>query len=129
MEQKNQENVLMEKKIFIFALFLLAALITSSVFLSYFLLNNKIVEMNNKDISSNIDIPVYENIDKEPAKETKIYMLKEYNGKIGVYENEALVYTLDTYVFTLPDADKQLLKRGIITADEAELYELIESYY
>ena len=56
-------------------------------------------------------------------------MLKEYNGKIGVYENNALVYTLDTYIFTLPEIDKQLLREGIITVDKTELYELIEEYY
>ena len=48
---------------------------------------------------------------------------------IGVYENAALIYTLDTYVFTLPDIDKQLLREGIITASKTELYELIEEYY
>ena len=56
-------------------------------------------------------------------------MLKEYNGKIGVYENEALVYTIDTYVFTLPETDKQLLRDGIVTANKIELYELMEAYY
>ena len=57
------------------------------------------------------------------------FVLKEYNGKIGVYENESLIYTLDIYVFTLPEVDKQLLKDGIIVSTKEKLYELIEEYY
>ncbi len=129
MEQKIEENVYIEKKIFMFSVFLLAVLIISSILLSYFLLSDKILEINNKNITAEPDLPVYENTDDTIIEENKIYMLKEYNGKIGVYENEALIYTLDTYVFTLPDVDKQLLRDGIITTSKTELYEIIEEYY
>ncbi|MBQ4510492.1 MAG: hypothetical protein II984_07175 [Clostridia bacterium] len=99
--------------------------------LSYFLLNDKILKINEKNITNEPDLPVYENTDDNDVEidEQVTYMLKEYNGKIGVYENAALIYTLDTYVFTLPDIDKQLLREGIITASKTELYELIEEYY
>ena len=129
MEQKNEENVYIEKRIFVFSLFLLAIFIISSILLSYFLLSDKILDINSKNITTEPDLPVYENTDNIVIKDTKTYMLKEYNGKIGVYENEALIYTLDTYVFTLPDVDKKLLRNGIVTTSKTELYELIEEYY
>ena len=128
MEQKNEENVYIEKRIFVFSSFLLSVLVISSIFLIYLLLSNKISRINTFDSSTEPDIPAYENIDDNKTQEIT-YMLKEYNGKIGVYENEALVYTIDTYVFTLPETDKQLLRDGIVTADKIELYELMEAYY
>lgn len=128
MEQKNEENVFIEKKIYIFSLFVLTVLIITSILISYSLLNNKIIEMNsNKDIDN--DIPTFDTIDTEENEERKFYMLKEYNGKIGVYENNSLIYTIDTYVFTLPEVDKQLLETGITVTSKTELFELIEEYY
>ena len=128
MEQKNEENVYIEKRIFVFSSFLLSVLVISSIFLIYLLLSNKISRINTFDSSTEPDIPAYENVDDNKTQEIT-YMLKEYNGKIGVYENEALVYTIDTYVFTLPETDKQLLRDGIVTADKIELYEIMEAYY
>ena len=130
MEQKIEENVIVEKKIFIFSLFLLTILIISSILLSYLLLSNKIMEMNKIEQITEPDIPAYENIENDYEEELPIvYILKEYNGKIGVYENNALIYTLDTYVFTLPEMDKQLLRDGIVISDKNELLNLIEEYY
>ena len=129
MEQKNEENVVIEKKIYVFSIFILTLLILLSILISYLLLNNEIDEIKNNNFVIDSDIPVYENIDDEIEEISIIYMLKEYNGKIGVFENEALVYTLDTYIFTLPEVDKHLLMEGIVLTSKNELYELIEEYY
>ena len=129
MEQKNEENVYIEKKIFIFSVFLLATLIITAVMISYLLLNNKIIESSSTIIEFEPDVPAFEIKDEATAKKEIYYVLKEYNGKIGVYENESLIYTLDIYVFTLPEVDKQLLKDGIIVYTKEKLYELIEEYY
>lgn len=129
MEQKNEENVYIEKKIFIFSVFLLATLIITAVMISYLLLNNKIIESSSTIIEFEPDVPAFEIKDEATAKKEIYYVLKEYNGKIGVYENESLIYTLDIYVFTLPEVDKQLLKDGIIVSTKEKLYELIEDYY
>ena len=129
MEQKNEENVYIEKKIFIFSVFVLTVLIVTSILLSYLLLSDKILDLTaNKEIN-NTDLPAFASVDEEQIENTINYMLKEYNGKIGVYENESLIYTLDTYVFTLPEVDKQLLQEGIKTTSKTELYQLIEEYY
>ena len=128
MEQKNIENASIEKKVFIFSVFLLALIIIMSVSLCYFLLNNKLVNITTKnEISNDIEIPTINTSDTVTAKVE--YELKEYNEKIGVFKNNALVYTIDTYVFTLPESDKQLLKKGIKVDSIEELEKLIEEYY
>ena len=97
--------------------------------ISYLLLNNKFAETSATNKTEEQDIPVFEEQEDTPDIEKIIYVLKEYNGKIGVYENDALIYTLDSYVFTLPEIDKQILKKGIVATNISELYELIEEYY
>ena len=129
MEQKNKDNVLVERKIFMFSIFLLGILIISSIVICYFMLSDLIIT-STEEIEINVDLPADDfNEDKTPAEEKSVYELKEYNGKIGVYKNDALVYTINTYVFTLPESDKSLLKEGIKVYSEDELRELIEEYY
>ena len=104
-------------------IFCIVLLLSSLVFV--LLLNFKI---NRLDREFNEEYqPVFEENNVENEKTT--YILKEYNGKIGIFENDALIYTLDTYVFTLPENDKKLLKDGITVSTKEELYELLEEYY
>ncbi|MBO5092213.1 MAG: hypothetical protein J6C61_07010 [Clostridia bacterium] len=104
-------------------IFCIVLLLSSLVF--FLLLNFKI---NRLDREFNEEYqPVFEENNVENEKTT--YILKEYNGKIGIFENDALIYTLDTYVFTLPENDKKLLKDGITVSTKEELYELLEEYY
>lgn len=64
------------------------------------------------------------------ARTTPLYTVKEYNGSIGVFygasDKPALVY--DIPVYTLPDADRQLLKDGISAESSDELNRIIEDY-
>lgn len=104
-------------------IFCIVLLLSSLLF--FLLLNFKI---NRLDREFNEEYqPVFEENNVENEKTT--YILKEYNGKIGIFENDALIYTLDTYVFTLPENDKKLLKDGITVSTKEELYELLEEYY
>lgn len=104
-------------------IFCIVLLLSSLVF--FLLLNFKI---NKLDREFNEEYqPVFEENNVENEKTN--YILKEYNGKIGIFENDALIYTLDTYVFTLPENDKKLLKDGITVSTKEELYELLEEYY
>ena len=59
----------------------------------------------------------------------KVYMLKEYNGKLAVYIDNDFQYEIDVYAFTLPEEDRKLLSKGIEVASEQELNEVISSYY
>ncbi len=103
-----------------------AAIIISVVFIFalsffYFLILSKIEKIPLQEEPT--DTPVF-----EETAEIR-YILKDYNGKIGVYENDSLIYTLDTYIFTLPEKDKKLLSEGISVSSKEELYEILEEYY
>ena len=117
MEQENKEKqgIQYYHLLFIFSLLL----ITLFIFF-YFLLDRKI-----ENISIIENIPIFNELQESNNK----YILKEYNGKIGIFENEALIYTLDTYIFTLPQNDKKLLDDGIEVSTKEELYDLLEEYY
>lgn len=104
-------------------IFCIVLLLSSLVF--FLLLNFKINRLD-REFDEEYQ-PVFEENNVENEKTT--YILKEYNGKIGIFENDALIYTLDTYVFTLPENDKKLLKDGITVSTKEELYELLEEYY
>ena len=57
------------------------------------------------------------------------WIVKEHRGRIGIFDQEGtLISILDTYVKTLPDADRSLLGEGIKIETEAQLYALIEDY-
>ena len=118
MEQENNKKQFIQNYLGFIVLFLLIF----AVMTVYFLL-----------ISNKIEKITYENsehvFDSVEALEKTTYTVKEYNGKIGIFENEALIYTLDTYVFTLPEYDKKLLSSGIMVSTKEELYEIIEEYY
>ena len=58
------------------------------------------------------------------------YIMKEYNGKIGIYDakNNELLKILDVYVATLPKADRKMLSEGISAKSEYELVMLVQDY-
>ena len=57
------------------------------------------------------------------------YYAREYRDKIGIfYVDGSLYQVLDTYVKTLPEADRSLLREGIYLEDEKALRGLIEDY-
>lgn len=108
---------------------LLLALLITNLFLVVLIVFT-ISNLNSLNFTSNEtpkeDIPIFEETKDEI---NDIYCLKDYNGKIGIFKNDALVYTLDVYIFTLPEEDKKLLSEGIEVSNKEELYDLIELYY
>ncbi len=58
------------------------------------------------------------------------YILKEYEGKIAVfnYEDLSAEKVYDIYVSTLPEADRLSLKEGIKIKDDNELLKYIEDF-
>lgn len=125
MEHDKIDDNIVEKKVFIFSIFLLGLIIVLSIVICYFLLSNKLLNIKNEPQDTMIEVnkPV-----DEIVSEAVQYEVKSYNGKIGIFKNNSLVYTLDTYVFTLPESDKELLKRGIILTNINDLKRLIEEY-
>lgn len=123
MESENTNELYIEKRYFYFTVFLILLFIVASLITCFFIFDSKlervVASKNNSE-----ELPVV-NI----TEDKKIYEVKEYNGKIGVFENEALIYTLDVYVFTLPKNDRQLLSNGIKAENKEELYRILEEYY
>lgn len=70
-----------------------------------------------------------ENVEEPEQTDKTIYMVKEYNGKIGVFKENALIYTMDVHIFTLPEYDKNLLACGIKAEGIDELYRILGEYY
>ncbi|NMA79763.1 MAG: hypothetical protein GX967_03850 [Clostridiales bacterium] len=58
------------------------------------------------------------------------YIIKEYRGRIAVFisTQQKPMREYDTYVDTLPDKDKELLKNGIVAMNDEELRDRIEDY-
>lgn len=58
------------------------------------------------------------------------YILREYNGKVGVFsaENDEPVRITEIEIAALPKADAALLKLGIFVEDEISLQRFLEDY-
>ena len=57
------------------------------------------------------------------------FLVKEHHGQIGIFLSDGtLIEILDTYVKTLPEADRALLGEGIWVETRAALNALIEDY-
>ena len=71
------------------------------------------------------------NPDNQIQGQNDHYIVKESNGKIGVFHSDGSVplYLLDSpYVRDLPEYDRKLLQQGIIAQSNAELLEILEDY-
>lgn len=118
MEQENNKKQIIQ----IYQVLIVLFILIFAIMTVYFLLISRKIEKITFDSAKTV---FEENI----ANENTLYTVKEYNGKIGIFENNALIYTLDKYVFTLPEYDKKLLSSGITVSTKEELYEIIEEYY
>lgn len=64
-----------------------------------------------------------------PEETTEGFLVKEYRGQIGIFSADGtLLEILDTYVKTLPEADRALLGEGISVKTREELNSLVEDY-
>ncbi len=66
-----------------------------------------------------------------PESETRKtgWFLRAHEGQIGIFDEQGSLHgLLDTYIKTLPKADRDLLREGIYAEDEDRLRDLIEDY-
>lgn len=120
-----QENQYIEKKHYIISMIFLVVLVVALFTSTFIILNNKIEDVS---IEAEATVPAF-NETTDTVKEIDIFMLKEFNGKLGVYKNGDFQYDIDIYVSTLPEADKKLLSQGIEASSEQELNEIVSTYY
>lgn len=66
----------------------------------------------------------------EGTKQSDYYTIKEYDGRIAVFKNtdKAPQKVYDSYISVLPEADRERLRKGILTDNTAELQKIIEDY-
>ncbi len=71
-----------------------------------------------------------QNIKEQMAKTQSYYVVKDYNGKIAVFENgEHVPKTIfESYTSLLPEHDRILLINGIRAETEEELQKIIEDF-
>ncbi len=105
-----------------------AILVISTLLTAFFLgmfLEGRISEAKNGLIAAHADT-VKVSVEEDEEK----YVLREYSGRIGVFEGDALTpcEVLDVYVFTLPAADRSALKVGIAVYGSDALRALIEDF-
>jgi len=63
----------------------------------------------------------------ESAFETLV--AKEYMDKIGIFDLDGeLLYSIDVYAKSLPEADRLLLKEGITITEKKQLYDILQDY-
>ena len=64
------------------------------------------------------------------AGKQAVYLVKTYNGKIGIFraETDKPFRVLDVNVNSLPKADQELLRSGISVQSSEELQTIIEDY-
>ena len=63
------------------------------------------------------------------AKVTQSYLIKEYMGKVGIFEKDgSLVRVIEVYTKTLPEADRRLLGEGFEIVGDDQLNSIIEDY-
>ncbi len=125
MEQKNDYEDFIGKKQFIVSLVVIVAVAVTLFLTIFLLLNNRITKLHENQPSD--QAPVFNETNNSVLEDE--YLIKEFNGKIGVYKNGDFQYTLDVFVFTLPEYDKKLLSQGIKAASEQELNDILSSYY
>lgn len=57
------------------------------------------------------------------------WIVKEHEGRIGIFSEDGELYdVIDTYIKTLPEADRRMLGEGIEISSRDELNSIIEDY-
>lgn len=95
--------------------------------------NSKISEGNNSyssTISSDTPSNVSSNYSPDISSEKVTYVVKEYNGKVAVFEKgkDRPFKVTEVNTSDLPQADKEILKNGIETDSQKKLSTILEDY-
>ncbi len=86
-------------------------------------------------VLSALFVSINNDIDRREAETTSpqqitVYTIKDYNGKIAVFENNSTnpqnVY--DSYTSVLPESDQIRLREGIVVSNASDLQRIIEDY-
>ena len=65
------------------------------------------------------------------ASDSEIYIMREKDGYVGVFtegDAENPIFMTDIVVLSLPEADREMLKEGIMVKGEEELRGILEDF-
>lgn len=119
------------KKHEIFSAVLLILIITASIILTFICvtLYTQIEDLHSETKKLEKSIQSLSASYEESILEEDIFILKEYNGYIGVFdESSVLVDVINVQIKSLPEADRNMLRTGIYAFSRNELISLIEDY-
>ena len=83
------------------------------------------------DPTEEITLPTHDSPETIPPESSPsaLYILAEHEGVLGVFDPAGeLLRTVNVYVMTLPDADREALAVGIPAYSEEEMDALVERY-
>jgi len=84
-----------------------------------------------------VTVPTHQSPETRPSEETTpethapaaMFLLTEHNGVIGIFDASGeLVRTLNVFVMTLPEAERQVLRVGIPAYSHEEMLRLASQY-
>ena len=127
MEHQNDNGDFIDKKQFVLSMAVIMAICVILFLTIFLMLNNRITKLH--ETKSNEQQPVFNETVSDETEADDEYVIKEFDGKIGVFKNGDFQYMIDVYVFTLPEYDKKLLSQGIKVSSEQELNDVLSSYY
>lgn len=127
MEHQNNNGDLIEKKQFVLSMAVIIAICVILFLTIFLMLNNRITKLH--ETKPNEQQPVFNETVNDETEADVEYIIKEFDGKIGVFKNGDFQYMINVYVFTLPEYDKKLLSQGIKVSSEQELNDVLSSYY
>ena len=125
---ENANNSL-RKKISPFTVFIISLILVIVVSASIAIVTNNVKASSTIGLNKNISTQVADaNIDNSSNNTT--YYVKEYEGRIAVFKdiNNKPITITDTYVFTFPKEDKELLCKGVKVEGEKKLKRFLEDY-
>ncbi len=102
-------------------------------------------ELETEVETESVTLPTHESQETEPTESettapepapsepsdtpTELYIITTHNGRIGVFDaTGTLVRTVNVFVFTLPDTDRQALEVGIAAYSRAEADRIASKY-
>ena len=88
------------------------------------------------DLTEAVTVPTHNAPETQPVSEESdteipaaLYLVAEYNGVIGVFDAAGeLLHTVNVFIMTLPEADREALAVGIPAYSLEEALELTERY-
>ena len=67
--------------------------------------------------------------ESDSESQTASFLIKERDGKIGIFDSEGkLLRIIETYIKSLPEAERTAIEEGYDVYSEKELYSIIEAY-